>query len=112
VWSPRNRRRGSYRLSVGAVDAAGNRTRDTGPFDVRVRYVEIRAEVIRARPRAGFSIRVSTDARRYSWRLGRRRGSARNRVLRLRAPARPGRYRLVVSLGGRRDSALVVVRRR
>ncbi len=111
-WSPRGRKRGSYRLSVAAVDAAGNRTRATNPFDVRIRYVDIAAEVIRARPRAGFSIQVSTDARRYRWRLGNRRGSSRVRTLRLRAPARPGRYALAVEVGGRRDSAVVVVRRR
>lgn len=112
VWSPRGRKRGSYRLSVAAVDAAGNRTRPTGAFDVRIRYVDIAAKLIRARPRAGFAVRVSTDAQRYVWRLGRRRGSARVRILRLRAPARPGRYALVVTVGGRRDSALVEVRRR
>ncbi len=111
VWSPRGRKRGSYSVSVSAVDAAGNRSRTTGPYSVRIRYVDIASEVIRARPRAGFAIRVSTDARRYSWRLGRRRGSARVRVLRLRAPASPGRYPLVVEVSGRRDSALVVVRR-
>jgi hypothetical protein len=111
VWSPKGRRRGPYRLSVASVDQAGNRSRPTGPFDVRIRYVNIAAEVIRARPRAGFSVLVSTDARRYSWRLGRRRGSARVRILRLRAPAQPGRYPLVVEVSGRRDTALVVVRR-
>lgn len=111
-WSPRGRKRGSYNLSVAAVDAAGNRTRPSGPFSVRIRYVDIAAKVIRARPRAGFAVRVSTDAQRYVWRLGRRRGSARVRILRLRAPARPGRYALVVTVGGRRDSALVEVRSR
>lgn len=111
-WSPRGRKRGSYSVSVSTVDAAGNRSRPTGPFPVRIRYVDIAAELIRARPRAGFSIRVSTDARRYAWRLGRRRGSARVRTLRLRAPARPGRYALVVEVAGREDSAVVVVRRR
>ncbi|HEX7255426.1 MAG TPA: FlgD immunoglobulin-like domain containing protein [Gaiellaceae bacterium] len=111
VWSPKGRKRGAYRLSVAAVDEAGNRSRPRGPFDVRIRYVDIAAEVIRARPRAGFSVRISTDARRYSWRLGRRTGSARVRILRLRAPATPGRYALVVEVSGRRDSATVVVRR-
>jgi len=111
-WSPRGRKRGSYRLSVAAVDEAGNRTRPTGPFDVRIRYVDIAAKVIRARPRAGFAVQVSTDAQRYVWRLGRRRGSARVRILRLRAPVNPGRYPLVVEVSGRRDSALVVVRKR
>ena len=110
VWSPRGRKRGSYRLSVAAVDAAGNRTRPTETYDVRIRYVDIAAKIIRARPRAGFAVRVSTDAQRYVWRLGRRRGSARVRVLRLRAPATPGRYPLVVEVSGRRDSAIVVVR--
>jgi flagellar hook capping protein FlgD len=111
-WSPKGQKRGPYSVSVAAVDAAGNRSRETGPFDVRIRYVNIAAEVIRARPRAGFSIQVSTDAKRYRWRLGRREGSARVRILRLRAPAAPGRYALVVEVGGRRDSAVVVVRRR
>jgi hypothetical protein len=110
-WSPRGRKRGSYPLRVSALDAAGNRSPAVGPYDVRIRYVNIAAEVIRARPRAGFSVRVSTDARRYEWRLGRRRGSARVRILRLRAPATPGRYSLVVEVSGRRDTALVVVRR-
>lgn len=109
-WSPRGKKRGSYSVSVSAVDAAGNRSRPTGPFPVRIRYVDIAAEVIRARPRAGFAIRVSTDARRYAWRLGRRRGSARVRTLRLRAPASPGRYPLVVEVSGRDDSAVVLVR--
>ena len=112
VWSPRGRKRGSYRLAVATIDQAGNRSRPTQAYDVRIRYVDIAATVIRARPRAGFSVRVSTDARRYSWRLGRRRGSARVRILRLRAPATPGRYPLIVAVGGRRDTALVVVRRR
>ena len=112
VWSPRNRKRGPYRLSVASVDAAGNQARQTGRFDVRIRYVDVVESVIRARPRARFAVRISTDARRYSWRLGRRSGSARNRVLRLRAPARRGRYALVAAVSGRRDSALVVVRRR
>jgi FlgD Ig-like domain len=110
-WSPRGRKRGSYPLRVSALDAAGNRSRAVGPYPVLIRYVNIAAEVIRARPRAGFSVRVSTDARRYSWRLGRRRGSARVRILRLRAPATPGRYSLAVEVSGRRDTALVVVRR-
>nr|MDP9491677.1 hypothetical protein [Actinomycetota bacterium] len=111
VWSPRGRKRGSYSVSVAAIDAAGNRSRAPGRYSVRIRYVDIAAQVIHARPRAGFAIRISTDARRYSWRLGRRRGSARVRVLRLRAPATPGRYPLVVEVSGRQDSALVVVRR-
>jgi hypothetical protein len=112
-WSPRSRRRGIYNLRLSALDAAGNKSRrPTASSSVLVRYVSIAPETIRVRPGRRFSVRISTDARRYSWRFGRRRGSARVRTLALRAPGRPGRYSLVAEVSGREDSALVVVRRR
>jgi hypothetical protein len=111
IWSPRERRRGVYNLALSALDAAGNRSRPTAPVALTIRYVALTVDRIRVRPRRVFSVGISTDARRYSWRLGRRRGSARARLLRVRAPARPGLYPLVVEVSGRRDSAVVVVRR-
>jgi hypothetical protein len=112
IWPPvSGRRRGVYELTLSALDAAGNRSRPTAPVALTVRYVALNVDRIRVRPRRMFSVGVSTDARRYRWRLGRRRGSARARLLRLRAPARPGLYPLVVEVSGRRDSAVVAVRR-
>ena len=112
-WSPRGRRRGIYNLTLTALDAAGNKSRrPTAPSSVLIRYVSISPETVRVRPGRPFSVRISTDARRYAWRFGSRRGSARVRTLALRAPRRPGRYALVAEVSGREDSTLVVVRRR
>jgi flagellar hook capping protein FlgD len=111
-WSPRGRRRGVYDLRLTAVDAAGNKGRPTRTSTVRIRYVAVTPETIRVRPGRRFSIRISTDAKRYSWRFARRRGSARVRTLALRAPKQPGRYAFVAVVSGRRDSSLVVVHAR
>ena len=73
---------GSYTLDVGAVDAAGKR----------------------------FSIGVSTDATRYTWKLGARKSFAVGPVLRLKASTRHGRYTLTVSERGHVDRATVLVR--
>ena len=112
LWSPRGRPRGLYNLTLSALDQAGNRGRPTASIAATIRYITVTSEAIRARSGRRFSIRISTDARRYSWRLGRRRGSARSRTLNLRAPRQPGRYPFVVELFGRRDSSVVVVLRR
>jgi hypothetical protein len=111
-WRPRRLLRpGLERLQVVAVDRAGNRLAGK-PFYVRVRYLDLTPSRLRVRPRRLIAVRVSTDYPRYTWRLGRRRGSARAHILRLRAPANPGRYALVIRAGGRRDAASVLVRRR
>jgi hypothetical protein len=104
---------GPVTLSVGAVDLAGNKT----PLDERVQVqVEIRYILLANRHITGvaarkrFEIGVSTDAASYRWRLGARHGVASGPVLRLRAPAKAGRYRLVVTEHGHSDAATVVVR--
>jgi hypothetical protein len=110
-WAPRRRlRTGLERLQLVAVDAAGNR-RAGRPFYVRVRYLQVTPSRLRVRPRRLITVRVSTDYPRYSWRLGRRRGSARALTLKLRAPATPGRYALTIAAEGRRERTVVVVRR-
>ena len=55
-------------------------------------------------------IGVSTDAKRFHWTLGARSGKGSGRVLKLRAPAAAGTYRLTVSEHGHVDTASVVVR--
>jgi FlgD Ig-like domain len=110
-WAPRRLRPGLEELRLVAVDLAGNR-RPGKPFFVQVRYLELSPSRLRVFPRRLITVRVSTDYPSYQWRLGRRRGSARTHALKLRAPAKPGRYRLTVSAAGRRDATVVLVRRR
>ncbi len=110
-WAPRRLRPGLEELQLVAEDLAGNR-RPARPFFVQVRYLELSPSRLRVFPRRAITVRVSTDYPSYQWRLGRRRGVARTHTLRLRAPATPGRYRLRISAGGRRDATTVLVRRR
>jgi hypothetical protein len=109
-WRPGRLRPGLERLQVVALDAAGNRAAGR-PFYVRVRYLEVSPSRLRVRPRRLITVRVSTDYPRYTWRIGRRQGSARVHTLRVRAPATPGRYALRVEAGGRRETTSVLVRR-
>jgi hypothetical protein len=105
-------RPGRYTLEVGALDLAGNRT----PPDrrlrvhVRLRYIALASGHIAARAGKRFEIGVSTDAVRYHWQLGKRKGRNGGAVLRLTAPKRPGVYTLTVTERDHRDQARVVVR--
>jgi len=104
---------GTYTLELGARDLAGNSVpvADRWRVHVRIRYIALASRRITG-VAAGtrFEIGVSTDARRYSWKLGKRKGFASSPVLRLKAPGRPGRYTLTVSERGHDDRAAVVVR--
>jgi hypothetical protein len=110
-WAPKRFRAGLQRLQLAAVDAAGNRGAGK-PFYVQVRYLQVSPTRLRARPRRVFTVRISTDFPRYTWRLGRRSGTGRAHTLKLRAPATPGRYTLAVAAGGRKATASIRVRRR
>jgi hypothetical protein len=105
-------RPGSYTLEVGAVDLAGNSTpiADRQRIHVRLRYIDLAAKRIVARAGKRFEIGVSTDAVRYRWQLGARKGRNGGGVLRLQAPAKRGRYTLVVSERGHVDRARLVVK--
>ena len=107
----RSVRPGRYELAVGAQDTAGNESAERIELGVRVRYVELARETIRARARTRFGVRVDTDARSYLWLFAGRTGRSSERLLVLRAP-RAGRYRLFVEANGHADSARVVVRPR
>jgi hypothetical protein len=101
---------GTYVLSIGARDVAGNETPAAKRKNVMVvvRYVELTPDRISVGGGGRFAVHVKTALRRYMWRLGHRHGESRRRVLRLQAPSTPGTYRLVVGQPGM--SATTVVR--
>jgi flagellar hook capping protein FlgD len=102
--------RGRYVLRLRAEDAAGNISPPSRPLTVRVRYVEIGARRLVARAGRRFRVPLDTDAKTVRWRLAGRSGVGPAHSLRVRAPARPGRYRLYVSVNDHADTAPVVVR--
>ena len=103
---------GSYVLSIGAQDLAGNETPAEGRKQVTVtlQYIEVTPELVTVRSGRPFNVHVQTAARRYTWRLGKRHGARRGRTLRLRAPSTPGTYRLVVAENGHSTTTAVRVR--
>ena len=105
-------RAGTYVLSVGARDAAGNQTPTAARKDVKVvvRYIDLSPHVLTVRPGARFDVHVEMRMPRYTWRLGRRHGARRGRLLRLLAPTTTGTYRLVVGSHGHAATAIVRVR--
>ena len=102
---------GTYVLSIGALDPAGNETPPGGRKQVTVvlRYAQLTPAVTTVRAGRPFKVHVQTAARRYTWRLGKRHGERRGRTLRLRAPTTPGTYHLVVTVNGHASAALVKV---
>jgi hypothetical protein len=109
-WYGRGKRPGDYRLALAATDLAGNTAPSTREFTVRLRYVDLLRHTFKPRGRI-MRVRVSTDAKTVSWRLGRTRGNARPPLIRLPVPSTPGRYTLTVRANGHRARATVVVRR-
>ncbi len=103
---------GTYTLFVGAVDLTGNST----PVDerarvrVEIRYIKLANTKIVAQAGRPFEIGVSTDAKSYSWTLGRRQGKSSSNVLRLQAPTTRGRYTLTVTERGHVSRAAVFAR--
>jgi hypothetical protein len=105
-------RPGRYRVQIAAEDRVGNISRRAEAGTVRVRYIELARNVVRARAGLRFGVGVSTDAPNFRHRFAGRRGVGGGRFLVLRAPDEPGRYRLYVRANRHADSALVVVRPR
>jgi len=103
---------GTYVLSVGALDEAGNATpiKARKTMTVTVRYIDLNRRRIDVPAGARFRVGVATRSPRYTWRLGRSHAAAHRRVLRLRAPTKPGTYRLVVAEHGHSAVAVVKVR--
>jgi hypothetical protein len=103
---------GTYTLSVGAVDLAGNVTpvAERARVRVEIRYIALATSRIETRAGARFAVGVSTDGDQYTWKVGARKGVNAGPVLRLRAPKVPGRYTLTVAYLGHRGRAAVIVR--
>ncbi len=99
---------GTYAVRLVAEDRAGNR-RASRLLEARVLYIDILRKRARARAGTDFTLRVTTYARRFSWRLGKRHGTARAGPLHLRAPGKPGRYTLYATANGHTDTARIRV---
>jgi FlgD Ig-like domain len=109
AWYARGKKPGEYRLALAARDRAGNIAPSTREFKVRLRYVQLFKTRFTPRGRT-IRVRVSSDAKRLTWRLGGRSGTGRPPLLRLPVPTQPGRYTLTVSANGHRARATVIVR--
>jgi hypothetical protein len=102
-------RRGIYVLDASAEDTAGNRAKPFPFAVIQVRYVSLGRKRVVVPPGRRFAIRVSTDSPTVQWRLHGRTGVARRGTMKLRAPRKPGVYRLYVSANGHAAKASVVV---
>jgi hypothetical protein len=100
---------GRYRLALAARDIAGNLSKPVPIGVVRVRYLTLSKRLVRVAAGARFRIRALTDAPNVRWKLGKRTGVGK-RALRLRAPGKPGTYRLLVQVNRHAALATVVVR--
>jgi hypothetical protein len=100
---------GTYRLTLRAEDQAGNISKPTPPATVRIRFLALGRPVIRVPAGKRFSVGVSADAKLVRWLLHGRMGRASPGTLKLRAPRRPGRYRLFVTAVGHSQTAVVIV---
>jgi hypothetical protein len=100
----------TYEIRARAFDRAGNRSSSRREVAVVVRYIELHRDRIEVFAGRRFSVGVSTDALAYQWIFAGEKGTARRRVLVLRAPETPGDYRVIVGFRGLADSADVVVR--
>ncbi len=101
---------GTYVLTVDAVDLAGNKATDVKQVAVDLRYITLLPAHVSVKRGAVFHVSVSTDAKRYHWSLGGRKGVAKTARLKLRAPSARGTYRLTVTEDGHSDHAAVTVR--
>lgn len=100
--------RGRYRISVGARDHAGNLAKPRPAGVVTIRYIALAPRVVRPPKGKRFAVFIATDARSYTWHLGKRSGVGHRRRLTLRAPS-PGRHALVVEEHGHSAHAVVLV---
>ena len=77
---------------------------------VDLRYIALSPADVIVKRGAVFRVGVSTDAKRYHWSLGSRRGVSAASRLKLRAPSARGTYRLTVTEDGHSDHSAVTVK--
>jgi hypothetical protein len=94
-WYAKGAHPGTYALTVVAVDAAGNRSAARRAGIVLV-PLQVETTGVRTTGGASFGVRLATDGRAYHWRFAGAGGVSRARRLVLHAPARPGRYTVVI----------------
>jgi hypothetical protein len=104
-------RTGNYRLELSARDEAGNTSKPVTAGRVRLRYIQIQGDGLQGVTGRRIRAFVSTDAKSYTWRVGKHSGVARKRLL-LIPPLKAGRHRLVVQERGHLDAVPVVVVKR
>jgi hypothetical protein len=102
-------RLGPHRLTLRALDGAGNESPPTAPVEVDVRFLQLRPTRIDTTTGASFSVAISTDRRNVRWRFAGATGITRRKRIFLRAPAVPGQYWLRVHSGPYGAGALVKV---
>jgi FlgD Ig-like domain len=108
-WLGTGLRPGRYRLTLRTMDLAGNLSAPVDLGTVQTRFISVGPHVQHVRPRARIGFRVVTDAKTFAWRLGRRSGVSRPGLLVLRAPAAPGRYRLIATANGHTAASVLFV---
>jgi hypothetical protein len=106
-WEP-HAKPGKYDVTLTARDLAGNLSNVSRAVTV-VAPLRLDTHTVRAAARARFVVKLLSDGRSYRWRIGRRNGSGSARRLRLRAPEKPGHYRLVITQDGLAHVVTVVV---
>ena len=102
-------RLGLHRLTLRALDAAGNESEPTPPVEVDVRYLRLTPTRIDTTAGASFSVAISTDSRKVRWRFNGATGVTGRKRLFLRAPAVPGAYWLLVRYDSHGAGAIVNV---
>jgi hypothetical protein len=100
--------KGRYRLTVRAVDLAGNVSQPVRAGRVRIQFISVRPHVLHASAGARVGFRVRTQARRFRWRLGHAHGVSAPGLLVVRAP-QPGRYVLRVTANGHPARSVLIV---
>jgi hypothetical protein len=106
-WEPRVKP-GRYNVTLTARDRAGNLSNASRAVAL-VAPLRLETHTVRTVAGSRFAVRLRSDGRPYRWSIGARNGSASARRLRLRAPKKPGRYRLVITQGGRAHVVTLVI---